>query len=151
MSLFRPPIIEHIGKAAVVLDGGRTRLKVTLSGWGRLVLTRISQDGAGQSIRRLVRGGARTIFVDVLPPCAVTVMFQNPFGTDSSTVSVDSVLPGVDPVSLPELKSIPTIDIGSRTVGVYVPAPIVELPRAPRLRTPSVALGSITIKRFSGG
>ena len=151
MSLFGPPIIEHIDKAAIVLDGGRTRLRVALSGWGRLVLTLSLQDGTAQSIRRFVGGGTRTLFVDVLPPCAVTVVFRNLFGTDSSTVAVDTVLPGVDPVPLPELMSIPMIDIGGRTGEVRVPAPIVEAPRAPRLTTPSVVLGPITIKRFSGG
>lgn len=152
MSLFGPPVIERIEKATVILEGGRTRLTVTLSGWGRLVLTLASADGTGRSIRRFVGGGTSTLFVDILPPCALTFVFRNPFGIDSSSIRVDTVLPGIDPVPLPGLRSFPTVAVGSGVAEIRVPAPKTAVPRADRLTIPAVSLGPITIKkRFSGG
>ena len=146
MSLFGPPVLLQVAKANPVLDGGRTRLRIVVSGWGRLTLTHASEDGVVSRRRLRLRGGERELVVDVMPPCDLTIEVRNLFGGDSTALTVRAGAPGIVELPTPQVRPLPQPQVASRPVLRPLPACEVRLPDAPRPGTPRLRLGAITIK-----
>lgn len=144
MSLFGPPVLRRVTKPTPVLDGGRTRLRVELAGWGRLTLSHAAPDGAVIRRRSYFFGGERELAVDVLPPCEVTVVFGNLFGADSATVAVQAEAAGVAPVGLPEVAPLPAAPLPA-ALRPSSPDLGLRLPATPRIDTPRLRLGTVSL------
>lgn len=145
MSLFGPPVLQQVSKASPVLEGGRTRLRVAISGWGRFTLIHVSPDG--EVARRTLRfyGGERELTVDVMPPCEVGLEVRNPFGGDATTVTVQADAPGVVDLPAPQVRPLPEAPVSSARAPLRIPVEV-RLPDAPRSITPRLRLGAISIK-----
>jgi hypothetical protein len=126
MSLFGPPALQRVWKSSPVLDGGRTRLRIVIAGWGRLTLSYAPPDGEVLQRRLWFYGGEREVLLDVMPPGEVAVDVRNPFGGDATTLTVQADVAGIVELPPPQV-------------------PTVRLPRAPRLNTPRLRLGAISI------
>lgn len=145
MSLFGPPVLQRVSKASPVLEGGRTRLRVVISGWGRLTLTHVSPHGEVVRRRMWSFGGERDLLVDVMPPCEVTIALRNPFGGDSTALTVRADVPGVVDLPTPQVRPLPEAPASSARAPLRIPLEV-RLPDAPRSITPRLRLGAISIK-----
>lgn len=144
MSLFGAPVLRRVTKPTPVLDGGRTRLRVELEGWGRLTLAHAAPDGAVMRRRAYFFGGERELFVDVLPPCEVTVVFGNLFGADSAIVAVQAEAAGVAALPLPEVAHMPAASLPT-ALRPSSPDLGLRLPATPRIDTPRLRLGTVSL------
>lgn len=149
MSLFGAPVLRRVTKPTPVLDGGRTRLRVEVAGWGRLTLAHAAPDGAVMRRRAYFFGGERELFVDVLPPCEVTVVFGNLFGADSATVAVQAEAAGVAAPGLPEVAPLPAAPLPAAPLPAALrpssPDLGLRLPATPRIDTPRLRLGTVSL------
>jgi hypothetical protein len=146
MSLFGPPVLQRVSKASPVLEGGRTRLRVALSGWGRLTLEHASPDGAVVRRRMWFFGGERELSVDVMPPGEIAIDLRNPFGGDSTVLTVRADVAGVVELPAPQVQPLPEPPASVVSAPSGLPVHEVRLPDAPSSSTPRLRLGTITIK-----
>lgn len=145
MSLFGPPALQRVWKSSPVLDGGRTRLRIVIAGWGRLTLSYAPPDGEVLQRRLWFYGGEREVLVDVMPPGEVAVDVRNPFGGDATTLTVQADVAGIVELPPPQVRQLPEAPAAAGRTRVRLPVPTVRLPRAPRLNTPRLRLGAISI------
>lgn len=145
MSLFGPPALQRVWKSSPVLDGGRTRLRIVISGWGRLTLSYAPSDGEVLRRRLWFYGGEREMFVDVMPPGELTVDVRNAFGGDATTLMVQVDVAGIVGSPPPQVRQLPEAPAAAGRSRVQLPVPSVRLPGAPRLNTPRLRLGAISI------
>jgi hypothetical protein len=146
MSLFDAPVLRGVTKADFVLRGGRTQLRVAISGWGRLTLSLASPNGAVEQQRLWFYGGERDLVVDVLPPGEVTIDLRNPFGEASTTIPIRADLPGVVALPPPLVRPVAAAAVPPGPVLSPLPVPVVRLPPVRRLGEPRVNLGAISLK-----
>lgn len=144
MSLFGPPVLRRVSKPTPVLDGGRTRLRVEVAGWGRLTLSHAAPDGVVIRRRSYFFDGERELSVDVLPPCEVTVSFGNLFGADSTTLVVHAEAAGVAGPPLPEVAPMPVASLPA-ALRPSSPDLGLRLPATPRIDTPRLRLGTVSL------
>ena len=148
MSLFGPPVLQQVSKASPVLEGGRTRLRVALSGWGRITLEHASPQGEVVRRRMWFYGGERELLVDVMPPAEIAIDVRNPFGGDSTALTVRADVAGVVELPTPQVQPLPEPPTSVAPAPSRLPVHEVRLPDAPSSSTPRLRLGTISIKKI---
>lgn len=148
MKLFKPPAVRRVVTANLVLEGGRTRLRIAISGWGLLTLSLTMADGTVAKRRVLFYGKARERFVDMLPPGEVTVDVRNPFGGDSARIAVATDLPGIVALPAPLVQPLAKPWVPPRPIVFGLPEPVVKIPVVQHRNAPTLRLGTIAVKAF---
>lgn len=143
MSLTGPPLLRQVHKPSTVLAGGRTRLQVSLAGWGRVTFTHLTPEGEVMRRRRWLFGGERELSVDVLPPCEVTIRVANVFGADSATVTVRADAAGVADLPSPRAQPLVPTAVHPTVGAVHRASPQVRIAVRPLVAAPYIRPGAL--------